>query len=376
MGEAKTREARGAVGGAGEGTSGMADAADWRGQGETPSNAVGASNSADEPGDAPSDLEMFLAGMLSNSEGMTEELLRENGMRVPGDGDEAEPPVRERPLLPAEAQLVAERAAVEAALDAVRRANRSDRLATPELWRKEGCAPAHMDDDAFAAFALDCIDAARDGAPFEGSGMEPDLGLYPDPREEGADGCAGEEGQPPTPAEGEDPSEEGLPADGEGPNGGDESGVPAGEDVDVPLAEPAALEHVHDRLACDDIRVIEGAHDVYLYSAELMSDNFAHWAFLSQEGDDVATLVDTVREESRVYPRPMLARSLTNAPYGLALEHVYEVFEQVAASGDYPDIQRCAASNGDVYYYSTTYLSTAQAKALAQWYSVEKRMNV
>ena len=72
----------------------------------------------------------------------------------------------------------------------------------------------------------------------------------------------------------------------------------------------------------------------------------------------------------------MRARSLTNAPYGFSLDHVYEVFRQVEASGAYPDIQTCRASNGDVYFYSTTYLSPAQAKALAQWYSVEKAMNV
>lgn len=348
-----------------------------------------------EGGQAPNELEVFLAGMLANSTGMTEELLRENGMQLPGE----EPPARERPLLPEEAQLVAERAAVQAALDEVRRENRADRLATPALWRQAGCAPAHMDDDAFAAFVFDCLDAAQAGEEFAGSGMEPDPALYPDPRaagEEDADGgddgatsedagegasendaaCedadagasedAGEGPAPADPAVQDVPASDALAADG----------APTHASEDVPFVEPAVLEHVHDRLACDDIRVIEGAQDVYLYSTDLMSDNFAHWAQLSQEGDDAVTLVDTVREESRVYPRPMRATSLTNAPYGLALDRVYEVFEQVTASGDYPDIQRCEATNGDVYFYSTRYLSPAQAKALAQWYSVEKPMNV
>ncbi len=45
-------------------------------------------------------------------------------------------------------------------------------------------------------------------------------------------------------------------------------------------------------------------------------------------------------------------------------------------SGAYPDIKTCGASNGDQYFYSTDYLSDAQAKALAEWYSVERYMSV
>ena len=44
-------------------------------------------------------------------------------------------------------------------------------------------------------------------------------------------------------------------------------------------------------------------------------------------------------------------------------------------SGAYPDIKTCGASNGDQYFYSTDYLSDAQAKALAEWYSVERYMS-
>ena len=43
----------------------------------------------------------------------------------------------------------------------------------------------------------------------------------------------------------------------------------------------------------------------YLYSSDYMTDTYAHWAFLAEEGDDVLTLVENPREESRLYPRPM-----------------------------------------------------------------------
>ena len=382
---------------------------------------------ADVPGEAqPSDLEMFLANMLSNSTGMTDALLRENGMDVPGGRGGEGPRVVERPLLPEEAQLVAERAAVQAALDDVRTRNHGGKLGSVARWAELGLAPAHMDDDTFSTFLFDCLEAAKGGAPFEGSGMPVDLAIYPDPRDvagddEGDDadaiaaGAAGDEdgagaagdagkvadetadvagiadgvdatataaagGAADAEAQGDGEAEAPREVEGEGCAEIADEDTDAAADgdcgADVEYVEPAVLEHVHDPLDCDDIRVIEGKRDVYLYSTRRMSDNYAHWAYLSAEGDDVLTLADNARQECKIYPRPLLARSLTNPPYNFTLDHVYGVFRQLEESGDYPDIKECSASNGDVYYYSTDYLSTAQAKALAEWYSVEKAMNV
>lgn len=428
--------------------------------GEAIASGVNAAGSTDVaggtggPGDAdgaqPSDLEMFLASMLSNSTGMTEELLRENGMDAPAKDGERR--VVERPLTPEEAQLVAERDAVEAALNDVRTRNHGGKLGTVGRWAELGLAPAHMDDDSFASFVFDCLEAAKNAAAFEGSGLPVDLEIYPDSREvsdaqgagsdsdvdarqaeagtgvtrdgsaagsgraaadaaiPGAAAGADASGAADAPAEDVDAPVDGTPADaattgcaagggvaacdvspdvacegaaGEGADASDgasEDDAPVSpvrtEDEDVEYVEPAALEHVHDPLECDDIRVIEGKGDVYLYSTRRMSDNYAHWAYLAAEGDDALTLVDNARQECRVYPRPLLARALTNPPYNFTLDHVYGVFRQVEESGDYPDIKQCSASNGDVYYYSTDYLSTAQAKALAEWYSVERAQNV
>ena len=121
--------------------------------------------------------------------------------------------------------------------------------------------------------------------------------------------------------------------------------------------------------------MLEGKQ-TYLYSSDYMTDTYAHWAFLAEEGDDVLTLVENAREESRLYPRPMLATSLSNKPYHWSSEQIEQVWQAVQESGAYPDIKTCGASNGDQYFYSTDYLSDAQAKALAEWYSVERYMSV
>ena len=141
-------------------------------------------------------------------------------------------------------------------------------------------------------------------------------------------------------------------------------------------AEPApdeAPEQTPDEIPCDDIVALVGKHSYYLYSNERMTDVYARWAFLASEDDRVLTFVECVREESRKYPRPMAA-SLTNEPFNLSADEVGELWRTVRESGAYPDIDTVAASNGDVYYFSTEHLTPAYAASLAEWNSVERDM--
>ena len=124
-----------------------------------------------------------------------------------------------------------------------------------------------------------------------------------------------------------------------------------------------------------DIALIFGKKGIYLYSAALMSHSFAHALFLTAEDNDVATFVDVVRTESRVYPRPVAADSFMNPPYLWSRSKTRQVFDQVVAAGTFGDIHVTTTSEGEPYYYSDWYLSDAQGKALAEWYGVEKNLN-
>ncbi len=90
----------------------------------------------------------------------------------------------------------------------------------------------------------------------------------------------------------------------------------------------------------------------------------------------MATFVECVREESSVYPRPMACTNLANDPFRMDAEAVEAAFAEARAQGRADDIERTEASNGDVYFYSTVYLSPARAKALAEWDAVERKRNV
>ena len=140
---------------------------------------------------------------------------------------------------------------------------------------------------------------------------------------------------------------------------------------------PIPADRVPNRreVQCEDIVALTGQYTYYLYDRTKMTDSYAHWAFLAAENNPLVTFADLVREDSRTYPRPMAQKSLNNEPFAMDAEAVEAAYNQALCTEGYEDIQRTEASNGDVYYFSTTYLSSRQAEALAEWASVERVAN-
>lgn len=230
----------------------------------------------------------------------------------------------------AEREAYFEGRALQSVFDDVRLRSRGGELTTPDYWESAGLAPEHMDAAAFTALVFDTIIDAQAK------------------------------------------SQERRAAADSGIQAVDEAEAAAAYDADAASGLDASDD---DAWRLDDIAVLEGSA-VYLYSTDEMSESFARWAFLAAENDDVATLVENARHESKVYPRPLKAKSLTNRPVYMTEERIAAAFEAAQGSGLYPDIKTCSASNGDVYFYSTDFLSDAQAKALAEWESVERRANM
>lgn len=142
-----------------------------------------------------------------------------------------------------------------------------------------------------------------------------------------------------------------------------------GEYVLVPDESAAPRRREVD---CRHIVALVGQHSYYLYDSDFMTDRYAHWAFLASEDNPLATFVDCVREEGRTYPRPLAAEDLGNAPFRMSPQKVQATWEAVRDSGDYPDVKRTEASNGDVFYFSTLYLSEEYARSLAEYIAVDR----
>lgn len=142
------------------------------------------------------------------------------------------------------------------------------------------------------------------------------------------------------------------------------------------LVEDESAAPVHKEIKCNRIKVLMGMHSYYLYDETLMTASYARWAFLAAEDNPVVTFVECVREDSRVYPRPYAAECLKNPPFRMTDEQIEETWQAVRDSGNYPDIERTEASNGDVYYYSTQYLEPGYAASLAEYDAVERPADV
>lgn len=142
------------------------------------------------------------------------------------------------------------------------------------------------------------------------------------------------------------------------------------------LVEDENAAPVRKEIKCNRIKVLMGMHSYYLYDETLMTASYARWAFLAAEDNPVVTFVECVREDSRVYPRPYAAECLKNPPFRMTDEQIEETWQAVRDSGNYLDIERTEASNGDVYYYSTQYLESGYAASLAEYDAVERPADV
>lgn len=277
-------------------------------------------------------------------------------------------------------EIEAERAAERAKADAVRSATRA--VGVPPKIPNRRLAQIEADNEAKAAGAADkAPEAVEDFAEAE-SAADVDASAQVDNAAEAAESAAvaTPTASEPAPASPDDASEDDQPAeDDRSPFAG--LRIPEGYRLEQIEGEWVLVEDenaapVRKEIKCNRIKVLMGMHSYYLYDETLMTASYARWAFLAAEDNPVVTFVECVREDSRVYPRPYAAECLKNPPFRMTDEQIEETWQAVRDSGNYPDIERTEASNGDVYYYSTQYLESGYAASLAEYDAVERPADV
>lgn len=278
-------------------------------------------------------------------------------------------------------EIEAERAAERAKAAAVRSATRA--VGVPPKIPNRRLAQIEADNEAKAAEAADkAPEAVEDSAEAE-SAAGVDASAQVDNAAEAAESAAvaaAPTASEPAPASPDDASEDDQPAeDDRSPFAG--LRIPEGYRLEQIEGEWVLVEDenaapVRKEIKCNRIKVLMGMHSYYLYDETLMTASYARWAFLAAEDNPVVTFVECVREDSRVYPRPYAAECLKNPPFRMTDEQIEETWQAVRDSGNYPDIERTEASNGDVYYYSTQYLESGYAASLAEYDAVERPADV
>ena len=278
-------------------------------------------------------------------------------------------------------EIEAERAAERAKAAAVRSATRA--VGVPPKIPNRRLEQIEADNEAKAAETADkAPEAVEDSAEAE-SAAGVDASVQVDNAAESAESAAvavtPAASEPPT-ASPDSAAEDDQPAeDDRSPFAG--LRIPEGYRLEQIEGEWVLVEDenaapVRKEIKCNRIKVLMGMHSYYLYDETLMTASYARWAFLAAEDNPVVTFVECVREDSRVYPRPYAAECLKNPPFRMTDEQIEETWQAVRDSGNYPDIERTEASNGDVYYYSTQYLESGYAASLAEYDAVERPADV
>lgn len=139
-------------------------------------------------------------------------------------------------------------------------------------------------------------------------------------------------------------------------------------DVDEVLA---LIDELKARDEFKDLYSIKGSEAIYLFSGTYISYNYAEMMVMVEEKDLLKLIVETVRHESKTYPRPTDSKLFLCNPFKLSKEQINEVLDQLKRKKEYNDIKETRASNKALYLYSDKFMSAAYARSLAEWVEVE-----
>lgn len=124
-----------------------------------------------------------------------------------------------------------------------------------------------------------------------------------------------------------------------------------------------------------DIASLPGAATTYWYSTNSMTESYATNLVRVEEKDPLNLVAQTVRDDSRIYPRPTDLKSFYGQPWRLGQTEMASVLLKLGRSPGVEDIQSCTASNGAIYLYSTKFLTPDHASGLTEYYEVERWNN-
>ena len=120
----------------------------------------------------------------------------------------------------------------------------------------------------------------------------------------------------------------------------------------------------------EDLREISGKKAaIHYYSQRSMTEAYAR--ILIQKVDGPLTLMaETIRENSRRYPRPVRLDIFEEPPFDLTPEEISLCLKEMVEQEEYHDIQQTTTSIGTVFLYSKLYLEPDYASMLAEWFDV------
>ena len=122
-------------------------------------------------------------------------------------------------------------------------------------------------------------------------------------------------------------------------------------------------------------KIIISTGAVYLYSETFITKNYAAILGRAAANDPAATIAETVREESKIYPRPTNIDIFKGQVFNISPGELEAFISKSLKRDDFHDIKVLRASTGARYLYSSKYLNADYAMAFIEWQEVGEENN-
>ncbi|MCX5825116.1 MAG: hypothetical protein NTY86_16885 [Deltaproteobacteria bacterium] len=145
-----------------------------------------------------------------------------------------------------------------------------------------------------------------------------------------------------------------------------------------PTIIDALLKGIRTEARFADIKTVTASNgDVYFHSDKYLVGNDAVTLLMAMAGDHCATIAETVREESKIYPRTTnVAIFREQQVYGIPPNDLDAIIVDTLGKPEYADIKKIVhPSTGAVHLYSNQYMNEAQAWAMMDWEEVGRANN-
>lgn len=135
----------------------------------------------------------------------------------------------------------------------------------------------------------------------------------------------------------------------------------------------AAVEEKEDLIILK--RILDDSGSEYLYSSIEMTDKYANILMSVKNKNYLKLIADTVRYESKTYPRATRLSLFTISPYNINESALLGLLSSLNANSEYSDLKYTEASNGAKFIYSEKYMTERYARTLAEWEAVLQKEN-
>ncbi len=138
----------------------------------------------------------------------------------------------------------------------------------------------------------------------------------------------------------------------------------------------ASLADMERDERCQDIKsVVASTGAVYLFSETYITNSYADILVRAEANDPCATIAATVRDESRIYPRPTNIEYFNEPVFNIKPDELERHLTNTLERQEFKDIKLISASTGVRYLYSTLSMNDDYARSLVEWKEVEEEEN-